>query len=45
MDDKNKNLVLILLVLALFTGMAVEVSEGSNVLLLELSCSLLLYFC
>ncbi len=30
MDDENKNLVLILLVLALFTGMAVEVSEGST---------------
>jgi archaeosortase C (PEF-CTERM variant) len=31
MDDENKNLVLILLVLALFTGMAIEVSEGSTV--------------
>ncbi|WIM42088.1 archaeosortase C [Methanosarcina mazei] len=30
MDSENKNLVLILLVLALFTGMAVEVSEGST---------------
>jgi len=30
MDDENKNLVLILLVLALFTGMAVEISEGST---------------
>ncbi|KKG15972.1 hypothetical protein EO98_04520 [Methanosarcina sp. 2.H.T.1A.6] len=30
MDEENKNLVLILLVLALFTGMAVEVSEGST---------------
>ncbi len=30
MEDENKNLVLILLVLALFTGMAVEVSEGST---------------
>ena len=30
MDDENKNLVLILLVLALFTGMAIEISEGST---------------
>ncbi len=30
MEDENKNLVLILLVLAMFTGMAVEVSEGST---------------
>lgn len=29
MEDEYKNLVLILLVLALFTGMAVEVNEGS----------------
>ncbi|MHC1755332.1 MAG: archaeosortase C [Methanosarcina sp.] len=30
MENENKNLVLILLVLALFTGMAVEISEGST---------------
>lgn len=30
MANENKNLVLILLVLAMFTGMAVEVSEGST---------------
>jgi archaeosortase C (PEF-CTERM variant) len=30
MENENKNLVLILLVLAMFTGMAVEVSEGST---------------
>lgn len=30
MDNENKNLVLILLVLALFTGMAIEIGEGST---------------
>lgn len=30
MEDEDKNLVLILLVLAMFTGMAVEVTEGST---------------
>jgi len=30
MANENKNLVLILLVLAMFTGMAVEISEGST---------------
>lgn len=30
MEDGNKNLILILLVLAIFTGMTVEVSEGST---------------
>ncbi len=30
MANQNKNLVLILLVLAMFTGMAVEISEGSH---------------
>ncbi|MDD4247615.1 MAG: archaeosortase C [Methanosarcina sp.] len=30
MENENRNLVLILLVLAMFTGMAVEVSEGST---------------
>jgi archaeosortase C (PEF-CTERM variant) len=30
MEDENKNLILILLVLAMFTGMAVEISEGST---------------
>ncbi|MCQ1535500.1 archaeosortase C [Methanosarcina sp. KYL-1] len=32
MGKENKNLILILLVLALFTGMAVEISEGSTVI-------------
>lgn len=31
MKEENKNLILILLVLALFTGMAIEISEGSTV--------------
>ncbi len=31
MGDETKNLILILLVLALFTGMAVEISEGSTI--------------
>lgn len=44
MEDENKNLVLILLVLAMFTGMAVEVSEGSTTvgILLFLASVLLL---
>jgi archaeosortase C (PEF-CTERM variant) len=32
MDNQNKNLILILLVLAMFTGMSVEISEGSHII-------------
>jgi archaeosortase C (PEF-CTERM variant) len=43
MANENKNLVLILLVLAMFTGMAVEISEGSHAIgILLFLCSLFL---
>ncbi|MEL7664294.1 MAG: archaeosortase C [Methanosarcina mazei] len=44
MENENKNLVIILLVLAMFSGAAVEISEGSNtigIVLFLISVSLL----